>query len=314
MLPIKVMYGTMKYFLDIRRLRYLVAIADHASLSGAARSLRVAQPALSHHVRQIESAIGTKLLNRHSNGVTLTEAGHLLRRHAGQIINQMEQAQDELLALAAPLLKTQLRLAIIPSIAADLTPILLEEFARTVPNVSLRIIEAGTHGGLEMIQDGTADIAISLSPLEDSQPIAWEQLHLVCKDLGPDSHGTITFAQVLALPLILPSHGNPLREMLEAKASEICRSLNVVLEIDGPASRIGALFSGQGSTILGATTTSELASAPGLAVRPIVLPIIRRPLFLAARRGLAAELVEKTRSTFSTALSRIASLDVVDDS
>ncbi len=206
------MYGYMKYFLDIRRLRYLVAIADHASLSGAARSLRIAQPALSHHIRQIESVLGTKLLNRHPNGVTLTEAGHLLRRHADQIIAQIEQAQDELLALGGALSNTQLRLAIIPSIAADLTPILLEEFAKSKPAVSLRIIEAGTRGSLDMIQDGTADIAISLSQVEDAPPIAWEQMHLVCKD---DARGNVAFAEVLAMPLILPSYGNPLRKMLE---------------------------------------------------------------------------------------------------
>lgn len=308
------MYGYMKYFLDIRRLRYLVAIADHASLSGAARSLRIAQPALSHHVRQIESVLGTKLLNRHPNGVTLTVAGHLLRRHADQIIAQIEQAQDELLALGGAFSNTQLRLAIIPSIAADLTPILLEEFAKRTPAVSLRIIEAGTRGSLNMIQDGTADIAISLSQVEDAPPIAWEQMHLVCKDAGPDARGNVPFAEVLAMPLILPSHGNPLRKMLETRATEAGRCLDVVLEIDGSASRIRATLSGQGSTILGATSTSDLESALGLVVRPIVLPIIQRPLFLAARRGLAPELVEKARSTLSVALSRVASLDVVDGS
>ncbi|WP_198351212.1 LysR family transcriptional regulator [Flavisphingomonas formosensis] len=302
----------MRNALDLRRLRYFAAIAEHGSLSGAARALNVAQPALSHHIRQIEAALDLALLERHRDGVTLTDAGRLLEAHARTIMAAVERAEDELAALAPPAPPAlRLRIAIISSIAAELTPLLLAQFQRTMPGVAVRITEAGTLDSRELIDKGTVDLAIALSPSRRAVPVASERLHLVSRAEGEGDDGDIAFAEVLPLPLILPARGNPLRELIEAEAATAGRRLDVVFEIDGPTSRTRALSSGQGHTILGATSTAELARTPGLVVRAIVAPAIRRPLYMDARQGLPADLVDSARRALAAALASMPSLDPV---
>ena len=64
--------------LDLRRLRYLVAIADCGSMSAAARQLGIAQPALSHHITELERLVGFPVLHRLARGVKATEKGEIL--------------------------------------------------------------------------------------------------------------------------------------------------------------------------------------------------------------------------------------------
>lgn len=80
--------------MDLRQLRYFVTIVEMGSFSRAAHRLRVAQPALSQHVRNMELDLGVELLFRSPQGVRPTEAGETLVRHARLILGQMEVARE----------------------------------------------------------------------------------------------------------------------------------------------------------------------------------------------------------------------------
>jgi LysR family transcriptional regulator, nitrogen assimilation regulatory protein len=67
---------------DIKQLRYFIAIAEEGSLSAASHRLRIAQPSLSQHVIKIEQELGVTLVRRSPRGITLTESGDILLRHA----------------------------------------------------------------------------------------------------------------------------------------------------------------------------------------------------------------------------------------
>ena len=67
-------------FLDLRRLRYFAAVTRLGSLSAAARELNLAQPALTHHVAEIERDLGAPVLVRHRSGVRPTKLGEMLRK------------------------------------------------------------------------------------------------------------------------------------------------------------------------------------------------------------------------------------------
>ena len=86
--------------MDLRQLRYFVAIVEQGSFSKAASTLNVAQPALSLHVRNMEADLGTPLLFRSPHGVIATEAGDILLRNARIIIDQHGQ-KDEATPVAA---------------------------------------------------------------------------------------------------------------------------------------------------------------------------------------------------------------------
>ena len=77
--------------MDIKTLRYFVAVAETGSFSAASRGLRVAQPALSRQVRQLEAQLGTKLLTRSPTGVATTEAGERLLRFGLGLVHQFDR-------------------------------------------------------------------------------------------------------------------------------------------------------------------------------------------------------------------------------
>ena len=293
----------MQGYLDLRRLRYFRAIAEQGSMSAAARALNLAQPALSHHVNQLELRLGTPLLVRRHDGVGLTPAGSLLLRHAIDIDERVKLAEAELQALTgAKVQKIKLRLAVITSLATDLTPVIVAAMARDMPEVILRITESGTLDSRDLLQSGRADFAIYLTAAPNEVPLAFEELFLATA--GTDAPGTpILFQDLLALPLVLPASNNPLRELLEAEAAKRGRSLNVVLEVDGPGPRRNAVLAGLGSTIFGAQYSLGPERSVGLAMRPIREPAMLRPIYLGSRSGLDPVFAGRVRSVLGAAVA-----------
>src|SRR5215472_495658 len=84
--------------LDATRLRVLVAIARHGSVTAAAQALNYAQPSISHHMARLESETGAKLMERAGRGVRLTDAGRLLAERAAEILGRLDAAEAELAA------------------------------------------------------------------------------------------------------------------------------------------------------------------------------------------------------------------------
>lgn len=298
----------MQGFLDLRRLRYFRTIAELGSMNAAARSLNLAQPALSHHIRALEQWLGTPLFQRRYDGVALTTAGERLLRHAIDIDDRVTQAEADMRSLAgAKKQKVKVRLAVITSLATDLTPAIVAAMARDMPEVVLRITESGTWDGRDLLVKGRADFAICLSADPGETPFAYEQLYLV-EAGNPDEQGPVPFADILSMPLVLPAAHNPLRDLLDTEAAGIGGSLNVVLEIDGPGSRKNAVQAGLGSTIFGAHYGLALARTSGLSLRPIAEPAMVRPIYLGMRSGLEPGFVAQVTAVLKQALHSLGSI------
>ena len=296
--------------LDLKRLRYFQAIAAHGSLSAAARALNLAQPALSHHVTQLEAGLGTRVLERRHDGVELTEAGRVLLRHAIDIANRVERAEMELVRLAqASGDRVKIRLAVIASLAADLTPILVAALAREIPEVVLRITEAGTLDSRELLEHGAADLAIHLNASSDGDTLlATERLYLVTAGSGDDA--AVPFAEVARQRLILPAEGNPLRAFVEQAAARPA-SASISPSRSTGRSRAGRpCWPGLGATILGAHSVETGGRQAGVTARPIIAPALPRPIYLGARRGLDPRLVARIESVLARSLDGFAGMDV----
>ena len=87
--------------MDLRQLRYLVALAEEGSFTRAAESVHIAQPAVSQQIRRLEEELGIALVERTTRRVALTDAGELLVVRARRILAELEAAETELQALAA---------------------------------------------------------------------------------------------------------------------------------------------------------------------------------------------------------------------
>src|ERR1700734_2209421 len=103
-----------RLMLDVTRLRVLVAIARHGSVTAAARALNYAQPSISHHIARLEAETGARLLEGAGRGVRLPEAGRRLAGRAEEIIGRLDAAEAELAAHVG-LREGRVRLGGVPS-------------------------------------------------------------------------------------------------------------------------------------------------------------------------------------------------------
>jgi molybdate transport repressor ModE-like protein len=145
--------------LDVTRLRVLVAIARHGSVTAAARELNYAQPSISHHVARLEAETGARLLERVGRGVRLTEAGRLLAARAEEIIGRLDAAESELAAHVG-LREGRVRLAAFPSALGTLVPAAASKLAAEQPGIDLMLTEAEPPEALRMLRAGYVDVAL----------------------------------------------------------------------------------------------------------------------------------------------------------
>lgn len=296
-------------FLDLRRLRYIVAIADHGSISAAARILNLAQPALTYHLSAIEGQLGQQLFERQSTGVVPTTLGLIFVDHARLILNAAKVAEDDIRRHIASgnAVSKPFRLAIIPSLAGFMSSRIIDMFSAKFPRRTLHLIDARTAFAQELLETGKADAAVSLTVSLDKDDLflAWERLCVIARDGSEDANQPIPFAKAAKLNLLLPGRGNPLRGFLEAQAAREGIVLNVAMEIDGYEPRRGVVLSGHGATIVGLMSFNDEAARRGLSVRPIVEPELIRPIVLKLRRGIEPTMAEEIRHLLTDAFTEV---------
>jgi len=298
-------------FLDLRRLRYIVAIADHGSISAAARILNLAQPALTYHLSAIEEQLGQQLFERQSTGVVPTTLGLIFIDHARLILNAARLAEEDIRSHIANrnVVSKPFRLAIIPSLAGFMSSRLIAMFGAKFPHRTLHLIDARTAFAEELLEIGKADAAVTLavSGEKDRPALTWERLCVITREVpGQANDEPIAFAQAAQLDLLLPGRGNPLRGFLEIAAARHGVVLNVTTEIDGYEPRRGVVLAGHGATIVGLMSFTEPGARQGLSVRPIVEPELIRPIVLKLRRGIEAPMAEDIRQLLSDAFKDVS--------
>jgi len=287
--------------LDLRRLRYFQAIAERGSFSAAAKALSVAQPALSHHMAELERLLGVALLERTSRGTWPTEAGAALLADARAILDQATQAELRMQGYRADgrrQMAATIRIAIIPSLATSLTPLLFAAVSRELPGVALHIVEAVTRHGHEMLAAGEVDLAINVitERRANIHPLIWENLVLVspvCR--GQRDVSPIPFRELARRRLVLQSAGKPVRLLLDDIARQQGLSLDIVLEIDGLNPCIRAVIEGLGSTVMAPFNVADERAAGLVEIRAIIDPPIARQIVLEQRDGFDPVLAGRLR-------------------
>jgi DNA-binding transcriptional LysR family regulator len=145
--------------LDVVRLRVLVAVARHGSVTAAAKALNYAQPSISHHIARLEAETGARLLQRSGRGVQLTDAGRLLAERAEEIIGRLDAAENELAAHIG-LREGRVRLAAFPSALGTIVPAAAARLGAEWPGMDLMLTEAEPPEALRMLRAGYVDVAL----------------------------------------------------------------------------------------------------------------------------------------------------------
>jgi DNA-binding transcriptional LysR family regulator len=149
--------------MELRHLRYFVAVAEELHFRRAAERLHVAQPAVSEQVRKLEEELGVRLLNRTQRSVSLTEAGSAMLEEARQVLLQAERAmaaaRDTRDSAA-----TRLRVGYLADSLPPAVPRALTELQRTMPNVQVSLETGAARNLIEEVRAGHIDAALVSLP------------------------------------------------------------------------------------------------------------------------------------------------------
>ena len=154
--------------IELRHLRYFIAVAEELHFGRAADRLHMAQPPLSQQIRQLEAELGFQLLYRTKRSVALTEAGQVFLEDCRKIFRQLDQAiRTGQQASRGEL--GQLAIAFVSSAAYNVLPSILQAFRAAMPQVRLELHELTTDQQVQWMQDGRIDVGFVRPPIESDQ-------------------------------------------------------------------------------------------------------------------------------------------------
>ncbi|KAA0079581.1 nitrogen assimilation transcriptional regulator NAC [Trinickia soli] len=268
--------------MNLRRLKYFVKIVDVGSLTQAAEVLHIAQPALSQQLITLEDEFQQQLLVRTKRGVTATEAGATLYRHAQLILRQYEQAQADVKS-AGQALSGQVSVGLAPGTGASALSLpLLRTVRARHPNILLYINENFGTTLSELIMNGRMDMAV----LYGEKPVHGLSFQLLMNEemflVAPRSMGIVqdklAVSDLRDVPLLLPRPYNYLRKYVDEGFASVQMTPNVVAEIESASTLSAAVSAGIGATILPESTARVVAATGDIVQSRIVSPVIKIPL------------------------------------
>jgi LysR family nitrogen assimilation transcriptional regulator len=267
---------------NLRALRYFVAIADAGSLTAAAAAISIAQPALTRQLRELEADLGVQLLHRTPRGVLLTQAGVTLYESAQRMLAEAARVREHL-ARRQDNSSATVVLGASPTLARVLLPNLFESCQRSLAGVKLRAREAFTPALLDWLERGMVDMAIVTNP-EAGRPLS---LHpLLGEPLALVSHVSlkldpvITISQLARIPLLMTSLH---RSIVERQLLPVGGQLMVQAEIDSVDSIRELVQQGQWATIMPVSVFKEPHTAKTIQMSEISGVQLNRLLVLATR-------------------------------
>ena len=295
--------------MELRQLRYLLALAEERHFTRAAAREHIAQPALSQQIRRLEDEIGHALVQRTTRRVALTEAGELLVARARRILAEVDAAQTELQGLRG-VQTGHVTVGAMHTMGPVDVSLALAIFHERHPGVELTVREQSSEELAEMLRVDELDLAfLSVTERIESHGLGLQQL--VCEELVavlPTNHRLarrrrVRMAELSDEEFISYRDGSRLREVLVSAGRAAGYEPRVTLE-SNESQRIRRLVArGLGVAILPRSD----AEGPGdeIAVVTLISPGLTRDITLAWRQGrrhapAAAEFLELARETFAS--------------
>jgi DNA-binding transcriptional LysR family regulator len=279
--------------LNLNQLRIFATVLHEGSVTGAARALRVSQPAVSKQLAELELAVGAPLVDRLRRGVRPTAAGELLADHARRIF-QEEAAAEASLAHFLGLKKGRLAVGASTTIGNYLVPQVFGELHRAFPGLELELAIGNTAAIQEQVLAGSLDVGLSeglvTSEALTIEVFAHDEVVLIVSAKHPAARAPLLGEQQLReLPLVVRERGSGTRDVVEAALARRGLQLTPSMSLGSTEAVKNAVAGG-----LGAAFVSRLTVEPELGsgqFTELQLPDfqIRRALHLLTLRG-------KTRS------------------
>jgi DNA-binding transcriptional LysR family regulator len=261
--------------MELRHLRYFLVVGEVLNFTKAAARLRVAQPALSRQVQNLEDEIGVDLLRRSPRGVTLTAEGKLFLKEVRELLKRADESVEKTRALARGEYG-ELHIGYIPIPTAEILPRALEAFRKAVPRVKLVLHDLSTDELISGLRDGTLDLAIMVQPIGgQTAGIEFETLrsYVWCVVMSR-AH---PFARLKSIPLeklagerlvvLSRKSYSEYYRIIERILAPVSAKPNIAMECDSESSLFMEVEAGRALALV--TTIAKLAPGKRLVYRPL---------------------------------------------
>lgn len=277
--------------MNLRQLSYFIAVADHRSIIKAADLLHVSQPSVSTQIKLLEEELEVQLFERRRDGTILTPEGQNFLGYARSALDTLAAAKSSLRSYQISEVGT-VAVGIPGSLSSMVSLNLIEKVQEVSPNIKLKIL-TGLSGHIsKWVMDGTLDFGLlyldSSIPGLDLELLMKEHLFLAISQKNSASirslcqNDEISFADLMQIPLVMPSREHGLRALVDRVARSSGLKLNVQTELDAPELLIEWVLRTSQATILSLAALQGLRSLEGeLFTAHIVHPFIERRISLA---------------------------------
>jgi LysR family cyn operon transcriptional activator len=273
--------------IELRHLRYFLAVAETSHFTRAAAKLHVTQPTLSHQIRQLEGQLNLRLFDRIGRRIKLTAAGELLLPHARRVLRELEQAQVALGELHG-LKRGLLRVGIMQTVNTCLIPEIVSRFSAAHPGVRITCNAMAVDDLESALESGKLDLGISFMPTTrdtlQGQRLFTEELVLVTRVGHPLARRRgLKVRELSAVPLVLLSPKYCTRQIIDRALAEALARLEVRVEMNSIESIVATVRQSDLVSIL--PSLALCLREDGLATVPLSQPKPSRTVGLLWLRG-----------------------------
>ncbi|HTI71453.1 MAG TPA: LysR substrate-binding domain-containing protein [Candidatus Limnocylindria bacterium] len=266
--------------MELRHLRYFVAVAEEENVSRAAVKLRVSQPGISRQIHALEEEIGFALFERSAKSVRLTAAGKIFLAESRDILRNVESAVAK--ARAGIVTQGELNVGYVPSVTVEILPRALQSFVGRFPGVRVKLHDLSVEEMLPLLLQQKLDIVLTVAPRKLPRELGLCDLekYAICVAVSPKhplaKSKSVTLGQVAGEPVIGYSRKEypDYHKYLEGMFATIGRTPRIGSEHDGVTSVIAAVEAGNGFALLPSCVSGMAGPRIKLvSLRPALPPI-----------------------------------------
>lgn len=271
--------------LSSRDLRAVIALIEERNFTRAAERVHISQSAFSALIQKMEDDLGAKLFLRNTRNVVPTPEGRLFEASARRLLGEFDGMVNDFLDHTHSR-KGRVVVAALPSLAAGWLPTVLAEYRARYPGIELGLQDQLSEQCLRLVRAGQADFALAATGDKDAdlatEALCSDQFFLVCRTDHPLAKvDDVRLRDLASYPFVHLARSSSVRQSLEAAFHPT--PMQTVLEVEHLATVTGAVSAGLGITVVPGLTLFHF-DRPDLAVRPLDLKGLKRPIFI-VRRG-----------------------------
>lgn len=250
--------------MELRQLRYLLAVADESNFTRAAEKVFVSQSALSQQIQALEAEVGTVLLDRSKRGVRPTAGGAILIDHARRVFRELDMALVAIHELEG-LNRGELRVGVVQTVNDYLMPSIAARFSEQHPQIRLYVEELSSDEIEAGLEAGNLQVGLSFVPAThpalDYEHVLDEELVLIVRDDHPLAGRESVPVKLLdALPMVMLSRSFCTRRLWEDSARLAAAEPQVVMEMNTVSSILSVIEHTGLASVLPKRTVAERRS------------------------------------------------------